>query len=257
MPENQISQQVPQFGTLETSTPEGAICKLCRQPFTRTYYRAGANTVCGRCADRIRREMPQDSHAAFVRAILFGLVGFAIGLVIYAAFAIATGITIGYLALAVGFIVGKAMMMGSKGVGGRRYQIAAVLLTYASVSMASIPIALHYMKDQARQRPSAQSQVSPKDSSAASHDNSVGEASQENGSTASAAPAKKMTVAGAIGTLTMIGLASPFLELAEGGSGFIGLIILFVGMRFAWKMTAGRSNVKLEGPFQLANGASA
>jgi hypothetical protein len=55
----------------------------------------------------------------------------------------------------------------------------------------------------------------------------------------------------------MIGLASPFLELAEGGSGFIGLIILFVGMRFAWKMTAGRSNVKLEGPFQLANAASA
>jgi len=257
MPENQISQQVPQFGTLETSTPEGAICKLCRQPFTRTYYRAGANTVCGRCADRIRREMPQDSHAAFVRAILCGLVGFAIGLVIYATFAIATGITIGYLALAVGFIVGKAMMMGSKGVGGRRYQIAAVLLTYASVSMASIPIALNYMKDQARQRPSAQSQVSPKDSSAASHDNSVGEASQENGSTASAAPAKKMTVAGAIGTLTMIGLASPFLELAEGGSGFIGLIILFVGMRFAWKMTAGRGNLKVEGPFQLATGASA
>jgi hypothetical protein len=66
-----------------------------------------------------------------------------------------------------------------------------------------------------------------------------------------------MSVAGAIGTLAMIGLASPFLELAEGGSGFIGLIILFVGMRFAWKMTAGRSNVKLEGPFQLANAASA
>src|SRR6185437_13137098 len=140
----------------------------------------------------------------------------------------------------------------SKGVGGRRYQIAAVLLTSASVSMASIPIALHYMKDQPRQRPSAQSQVSPKGSSAAAQDNSVGEASQ-----LSHSPAKKMTVAGVIGTLTMIGLASPFLELAEGGSGFIGLIILFVGMRFAWKMTAGRGNLKVEGPFQLANGASA
>src|SRR5689334_1034962 len=163
MPENLTSPQVPQFGTLETSTPEGAICKLCRQPFARTYYRAGANTVCGCCADRIRREMPQDSHAAFVRAILCGLMGFAIGLVIYAAFAIATGITIGYLALAVGFIVGKAMMMGSKGVGGRRYQIAAVLLTYAAVSMASVPIAIHYMKAQPSQRPSAQSQVTSKD----------------------------------------------------------------------------------------------
>jgi uncharacterized membrane protein len=257
MPENQISQQVPQFGTMETSTPGGTFCKVCQQPFAQTYYRAGNSMVCGRCADRIKREMPHDSHATFVRAILCGLVGFVIGLVIYASFAIVTGITIGYLALAVGFIVGKAMTIGSKGVGGRRYQIAAVLLTYAAVSMASVPIAIHYMKEQPRQRPSAQSQVTPKDGSSTAPGDSVGEASLENGSTASAAPAKKMTVAAAIGTFTMIGLASPFLELTEGASGLIGLVILFVGIRFAWKMTAGRGNVKVEGPFQLANAASA
>jgi predicted lipid-binding transport protein (Tim44 family) len=255
MPENQISQQVPQFGTLETSTPGGAICKVCQTPLAQTYYRAGNNMVCGRCADRIRREMPQDSHAAFVRAILCGLVGFAIGLVIYAAFAIATGITIGYLALAVGFIVGKAMMIGSRGVGGRRFQIAAVLLTYAAVSMASVPIAIHSMK--AHQRSTAQSQVTATDSSSPTQDNSAGEASQENGSNANATSPKKVTMGGAIGTLTMIGLASPFLELTEGASGLIGLVILFVGMRFAWKMTAGRGNVKVEGPFQLADAASA
>ena len=257
MPENQISQQVPQFGTLETSTSGGASCKVCRNPLAQTYFRAGNNMVCGRCADRIRREMPQDNHAAFVRAILCGLVGFAIGLVIYAAFAIATGITIGYLALAVGFIVGKAVMIGSKGVGGRRYQIAAVLLTYAAVSMASVPIAIHYMKAQPSQRPSAESPVTPKDSASPAQDNSAGTASQETDSSGSAAPARKMTVAGAIGTLAMIGLASPFMELSEGASGLIGLVILFVGMRFAWKMTAGRGNVKVEGPFQLANAASA
>jgi hypothetical protein len=257
MPENQISQQAPQFGTLETSTPGGAICKVCQTPLAQTYYRAGNNMVRGRCADRIRREMPQDSHAAFVRAIMCGLVGFAIGLVIYAAFAIATGITIGYLALAVGFIVGKAMMIGSRGVGGRRFQIAAVLLTYAAVSMASVPIAIHYMKNQSHQRSIAQSQVALKDSSSPTQDNSASEASQENGPNANATPPKKVTMAGAIGTLTMIGLASHFLELTEGPSGLIGLVILFVGMRFAWKMTAGRGNIKVEGPFQLADAASA
>lgn len=257
MPENQIPQQVPQFGTLETSTPSGAICKGCRNPLAQTYFRAGNNMICGRCADQIRREMPEDDHAAFVRAILCGLAGFAIGLVIYAAFAIVTGITIGYLALAVGFIVGKAMMIGSKGIGGRRYQIAAVLLTYAAVSMASVPIAIHYMKAQPAQRPSAQSQVTPNGSSSSPQDDSAGDASQQNGSNARSAPAKKMSVAGAIGTLAMIGLASPFLELSEGASGLIGLVILFVGIRFAWKMTAGHGNVKVEGPFQLANAASA
>lgn len=55
----------------------------------------------------------------------------------------------------------------------------------------------------------------------------------------------------------MIGLASPFLQLSEGSSGFIGLIILFVGIQFAWKMTAGRSTVVVDGPYQLSSSASA
>src|SRR5260221_11698475 len=94
--------------------------------------------VCGNCFDHIQRERPRDSHTAFVRAVLFGLVGFAIGLIAYAGFEIMTGISIGYLALAVGWIVGKAMMIGSGGIGGRRYQLTAILLTYAAVSMAGI-----------------------------------------------------------------------------------------------------------------------
>jgi hypothetical protein len=41
------------------------------------YYRE-SSTVGGSCADRLKRELSQDSHAAFVRAVLFGLAGFAI-----------------------------------------------------------------------------------------------------------------------------------------------------------------------------------
>src|SRR5580693_4560017 len=62
------------------------------------------------------------------------------GLVGYAAFGIITGIQIGYISLAVGWLVGKAMRTGSRGIGGLRYQIAAALFTYAAVSMAAIPI---------------------------------------------------------------------------------------------------------------------
>ena len=54
----------------------------------------------------------------------------------------------------------------------------------------------------------------------------------------SAAP--KMSPIKAIGTLAVVGLASPFLELSDPVHGVIGLIILFVGIRIAWKMTAGR-----------------
>jgi hypothetical protein len=54
------------------------------------------------------------------------------------------------------------------------------------------------------------------------------------------------------GTLLFAGLASPFLELQNGISGLIGLLIIFVGMRIAWKMT-GAPRLDILGPFQ-ANG---
>src|SRR6476646_7602625 len=148
MQDNQ-GTQTPQFSTADYGTSQtGDTCKVCKHPVGRTYYRANNAVVCGRC----KRQIPQDSHAAFVRAILFGVGGFAVGMALYAGFVIATGISIGYLALAVGFIIGKAMMTGSKGVGGRRYQIVAVLLTYAAVSIAYVPILIHFMNKQRTER---------------------------------------------------------------------------------------------------------
>ena len=249
MLESGTTQQPPQFSTLETSTPGSAFCKACRQAVTRSFYRYGNEILCGRCADRVKREVPQDSHASFVRAMLGGLVGFAIGLALYAGFVIATGISIGYIALAVGFIVGKAMMIGSGGVGGRRYQIAALLFTYAAVSMASIPITIHYMRNRAP-HPVAQQQAPTQQDSVAGTSQSAPPAAN-----AGSRPVRKMSFGKAVGVLALIGLASPFLELSSGFSGFIGLIILFVGLQFAWKMTAGRGNAELDGPFQLATPA--
>jgi hypothetical protein len=217
--------------------------------------------VCDSCADRVKRANPQDSHAAFVRAILFGFGGFLAGLAAYAGFSIATGIQIGYLSLAVGWIIGKAMMAGSGNIGGRRYQIAAVLLTYAAVSMSAIPIALFY-------HPAAEQKqtINQTTSSATSSPNPAenAQASDEASSTARDANSTRSPMTRlfmALGQLALIGLASPFLELAEGVGGMIGLIILFVGMRFAWKTTAGRMNIPVEGPYQVsapaASGASA
>ena len=57
-----------------------------------------------------------------------------------------------------------------------------------------------------------------------------------------------MGAARALGTLALIGLASPFLDLASPMQGIIGLIILLVGVRIAWRLTAARS-LKVDGPF--------
>ncbi|MBI3645674.1 MAG: hypothetical protein HY233_06905 [Acidobacteriales bacterium] len=49
--------------------------------------------------------------------------------------------------------------------------------------------------------------------------------------------------------MALLGLASPFLELQDPVHGFIGLIILLVGIRIAWQITAAKMP-EITGPFQ-------
>ena len=231
-----LNNPTPQFGTAEyIGTPGGDHCQFCHQPIGGSYYRANAAMACPDCAGKMRGELAKDTHAAFMRAILFGVGAAILGLILYATFAIVTGIVIGYVSLAVGWLVGKAMVKGSNGVGGRRYQFVAVLLTYAAVSMAAIPVMIDY----ARKHPSSQGthKVAP----AANSDSSPSSDRLDDG--------KSPSAGAAIAQLALWGLASPFLELAgDPMGGLIGLVILFVGMRFAWRFTAARQ-LQIFGPF--------
>jgi uncharacterized protein (DUF983 family) len=202
----------PQFTTAEYAADSSKMsCAVCRQPISGSYFKIKSSPVCAGCTEKIRAKMPRDSHGAFARAVVFGIVGAVIGLTLYVAFALATGLIIGWVSLAVGWIVGKAMRMGSGGVGGRRYQVVAVLLTYFAVSMSAVPIALY--------------------ESGQIHHIQLGRA---------------------LGRLAWLGVASPVLELRHTVSGLIGIIILFVGIRFAWTFTAGQA-LQVSGPFSAAS----
>jgi hypothetical protein len=132
----------PQFDTAEFKS-EGNACAFCKTALSAGYYRVQGKLACANCTQKIQNSRPQDSHSAFVRASIFGSVAAVVGMAAYAGVVIATGWTIGYLALGVGYIIAKAMMKGSGNVGGRRYQTVAVMLTYAAISIAAVPIAFH------------------------------------------------------------------------------------------------------------------
>jgi hypothetical protein len=240
------SPGTPQFGTAEYKNTGAEVCVGCKKPLTGSYYRVNGKLACDACVQQVKMRSPQDSHSAFVRAILFGLGGAILGLIIYSAFAILTGIMIGYVALAVGWLVATAMKKGSQGVGGRRYQIAAVALTYAAVSLSAIPIGISfYLKEK---KPVAHATATPNASSANSPDGS--DPSSSNPELAASLQPKAKRAAGAIiASLLFAGLASPFLELQGGFSGIIGLVILFVGIRIAWRITSAPALESL-GPFQ-------
>src|SRR5882757_2066021 len=128
----------PQFGTAEYDAGPGSDrCVACKQPITARYYRVNGNMACESCTERVQRETPQESHAHFVRGLLFGVGGAIVGMILYAVITVTLHFSIGYFALGVGWLVGKAIMVGSKGFGGKRYQIAAAVLTYAAISIAA------------------------------------------------------------------------------------------------------------------------
>lgn len=115
--------------------------------------------ACGSCAEKMRGALAVDTHAAYMCALLYGIGAAVAGMILYAVFEITTGLIIGYVSLAVGWMVGTAMMKGSNGVGGRHYQITAVLLTSAAVSMAAVPVRIHYgNKHRQQQQQQIQSQ---------------------------------------------------------------------------------------------------
>jgi hypothetical protein len=161
----------------------------------------GTGTVGVVTADPVQ---PTGEEGSFIQGLVLGVIAAAVGLAFYAAFTIITHFYVGYVALAVGWLVGSAIKFGSKGVGGPKYQIAAVALTYAAISLAEVPILV------AR--------------------------AMEHG-------ASEIDWAGMAPKLILWGIASPFLELQSGVFGIIGLIILFVGLRIAWRVTAAKRRV--------------
>lgn len=199
--------------------------------------------ACEGCVQELERQQPKDAHSGYVRGLLFGVGAAIIGMICYAGFTILTGFYIGYVSLAVGWLIGKAIMFGSRGIGGRRYQIAAVILTYAAVSLAAVPIAISsYVKAKSEVQSTQLKQKPP--STAAT------------GQSEETRPTAKPAFGAAILQLLALGLASPFLELQDPFHGIIGLIILIVGIRIAWKITTGTRRADIQGPFENSSAAA-
>ncbi len=184
-------------------------CMLCKSLINKEFFRVNGQLACGQCAAVARSGKAITSNALFSQALMLGTMAAALGLIVYSAFTILTHFYLSYVALAVGWMVGKAMMSGSNGVGGRRYQIAAVLLTYAAISMSAVPIHI-----------------------------------------AELAPAAHVDWMDHMGVFAIAGIASPFIEMLNGVSGLIGLLILFVGLGVAWRMTRARQ-LAVDGPHPI------
>ena len=215
-------------------------CAICQRGITTEYFRVGGHLACQTCAQQAQSLVLPDSHKAYSRAVLFGIGAAIAGCVGYTLMAM-TGFMIGYVAIAVGWAVGKSMKAGSVGRGGRRYQITAALLTYAAISMSFIPLAI---RDLSHRKPAT--------AVAQQH------GPQTPGSPAATSPTPpQKTALPSIGGLLKllailfgIGLISPFLTFTYSvGHGLFTLLFLFIGIQTAVVLTK-KEAVEVDGPFE-------
>ena len=216
-------------------------CAFCQRELKSEYFRVNGNLACSTCAQQAERLVPPDSHKAFSRAVVFGIGAAIVGCIGYALFEILTGIMMGWIALLVGLFVGRAMRTGSRGLGGRRYQITAALLTYAAVAVAFIPVAFH----EASTKQDAHTAAVQRAQAEHPYPGESGPSSQ-------AAAGQTRSPGGfllAIVELLGLGLVSPLLAFtASVPSALLNLFIIFLGVQMAWKQMAS-PRAQVEGPF--------
>ena len=135
-----------QFGKANFERQYGAQqvhqCEDCVTLLGDSYYTVDGRVTCFTCSDKAAADTPQQDLRGLPKAVVYGLGAAFLGTVIYLMVLKFTGYEIGLLSIAVGWLVGKAVMKGSRGRGGRAYQVLAVLLTYHSIVFSYLVVGI-------------------------------------------------------------------------------------------------------------------
>ncbi len=105
-----------QFEQAEYTTPAtaGPICGLCNQPIADVYFEIGGKVFCGTCGGRIEQSFRGGSRLGRVaKASVFGTAAAVAGGALYYAIIRTTGINFSLIAILVGFMVGRAVRVGT------------------------------------------------------------------------------------------------------------------------------------------------
>jgi len=227
-----------QFDRVETSAPveggaavPGVVCAVCGKDVGDQYYHANGKPICDNCRHRVlAATVTPRSPARLAIAALFGLGAAIAGAAIYYAVIAIANLEIGLVAILIGYMVGWAVRKGAGGRGGRRFQILAVALTYWAVGLAYAPLAYKGMKQD-------------KLAATATADSTR--------TTSDTATVGGRDAAKALGAVFVLIFALPVMSVF--GSlpfGLISALIIFIGMRQAWAMTAA-PKLDISGPYRV------
>ena len=233
-------------------------CSVCGARISTEYWQCQGKILCAACREGAEKSIADARRGATLgKAFLVGggaALGCGIG---YAIFAGLTHIHFALITIGIGWVVGRAVHKVTRGLGSRKHQVLAVALTYCASTMGYLPGIVKALGEVSQK--SDAGAVAPASTAAPADPPTPGSqpTSADEPRPEKAAPAQPPAVPGAVAIVlaivlvTVLTLAAPFLEIAGGFSGLLGLLIIFFGLQAAWRVSRG-AVAPITGPHQIA-----
>ncbi len=239
-----------QFTTVEPieAEPAGAVtvpaCALCRQPIASSYFAIADKLLCASCRQLVSGGPPGSGFVRLLKAGVLGLGAGLVGALIWFAIRRVMNMEIGLVAIAVGFMVGKAVRKGSANRGGPAYQLIAVILTYGCIAANYVPDIIE----------SAMRQLDKRHTASLTQHDPHGQTKPGVGPStrATAAPPRSLgkfvrAWAKLLGLAFLLSLKVPFMHPDRN---IIGLLIIGFAVWEAWKLNVRRP-LPITGPYDM------
>lgn len=229
-------------------------CSRCGSRILDEYFETSGAVVCASCRRALELRATGEGSAAGrgVRAFLFGLGAAIGGSILYYGISRLTNMEFALVAIAVGWMVGRAVHIGARGAGGKRYQMLAVALTYLSIGASYLPFLFS---------DAAQQQTESTAPSITARADSLATPVAESPAPVAAPP--EVAADSATASVERIGIGRALLgvlffatilpiagNLSNMPSGLIGLLILGIGLHQAWRLNQ-REIPAFTGPFTV------
>lgn len=245
-------QDEPSTG--EAAAP-GAIdvtCADCNAPASEAFYVLNDRTVCPNCVASVRAGLRAGTGTRrLFRSLLAGGAAAVVCAVAWFAIRELTGFEFGLVAIVVGLAVGFAVKWGSRGRGGRRYQLLAVFLTYSAIVVTYVPYVADGLVTAAEESEQEEGPGNARASGTTQPSSDVATTTAEDASQQIGTLKAAFTLALFLLICCVIAFIAPFLEMD-----IIGLIIIAIGIWEAWKINT-RPRADISGPFKMSPGGEA
>jgi hypothetical protein len=228
-------------------------CGLCKNTIATEYWQYLGKVLCEGCREVVEKSAGDARRASTLgKAFLVGGgVAFGCG-VGYAIFVGLSNIQFALVTIGIGWAVGTAIQRVTRGFGSRKHQVLAVVLTYCASSMGYLPAVFTALRDMGHH---SSEQAA---GSAGPQAPTVTPSSPPEADPAPAAPPPKaepgtgaLAVVLVLAFTAVLTLAAPLTEISGGFNGILGILIIFFGLRTAWRVSKGVEG-EITGPHRVA-----